>query len=131
MGMFDEITCKYPLPVEGANAMLFQTKDTEPQFIDQFEIRKDGSLWHELYDFEDHSDGAKWKAQNPGKELPEGIDEFCGCMSRVNKRWEQVQFHGAIRFYDIPHPGEWLEFCALYDSGKLLNIKLVEHLKKS
>ena len=31
MGMFDDIKCKYPLPVEGANALDYQTKDTDAQ----------------------------------------------------------------------------------------------------
>ena len=38
MGMFDEITCKYPLSVEGANDLVFQTKDTDAQFLDLYEM---------------------------------------------------------------------------------------------
>jgi hypothetical protein len=43
MGMFDELRCHYPLPVRGANDLLFQTKDTKQQLMDLYEIRDDGT----------------------------------------------------------------------------------------
>jgi len=45
MGLYDNITCKYPLPIPGANELEFQTKDTPRQDLDQYEIREDGTLW--------------------------------------------------------------------------------------
>ena len=47
MGMFDDIKCKYPLPLDGANALDYQTKDTDAQNLDNYEIREDGTLWLE------------------------------------------------------------------------------------
>lgn len=61
MGMFDDIKCKYPLPLNGANDLVYQTKDTPAQFLDKYEIREDGTLWHENYDIEDQSEAAFWK----------------------------------------------------------------------
>ncbi len=46
--MFDELRCKYPLPVSGANRLIYQTKDTEAQCLDLYEIRKNGTLWHQV-----------------------------------------------------------------------------------
>ena len=133
MGKFDEIRCKYPLPVAGANEMLFQTKDTDAQYLDQYEIREDGTLWHELYETEDHSERAKWEAANPGKEPPEdltGMSAFIGCMTRVNKRWEQIKdITGEICFYASigeDHDG-WIKFSACFENGKVVHINLVEH----
>lgn len=46
MGMFDYVRCQYPLPVEGANALDYQSKDTPAQLLETYEIRGDGRLWH-------------------------------------------------------------------------------------
>ena len=73
MGMFDELKCKYPLPIDGLSERIFQTKDTDSQFLDCYEIREDGTFWHEEYDIEDHSD-----------HNAEGLEKFLGCMTRVN-----------------------------------------------
>lgn len=129
MGVFDHITCKYPLPVEGANALSYQTKDTPALFMDRYEIREDGTLWHEEYDIEDHSDRAKWIAANPGKEIPAELDNaissFGGSMSRVNNRWEPVKFAGEI--YLSGKLGErWLGWSAYFVDGRLNQIHLLE-----
>ena len=117
MGMYDEIQCKYPLPVEGANAHNFQTKDTPAQFLDHYEIREDGTLWHEVYDIEDHSDP---KA--------EGIAAFMGCMTRVNNRWiQETDFTGEICFYDscgADHTG-WIEFSTYFVKGQLKQLEII------
>ena len=133
MGMFDEIKCRYPLPVEGANTLDYQTKDTPDQYCDLYEIREDGTLWHQIYDTEDQSDAAKWKADNPGKELPEELNGWrscCGCMTRVNKRWEQLpEFVGEIRFYTTlpPRDSGWIEWSAYFEAGKVARLNLVRH----
>lgn len=118
MGMFDELRCRYPLPVDGASALLFQTKDTPIQCMDQYEIREDGTLWHEDHDIEDHSDP---KA--------EGIMRMCGMLTRVNKRWEQlVNFTGEIRFYTTrgKHNSGWIEFSAYFKDGRVHEVNLIE-----
>lgn len=124
MGMFDEIKCAFQLPLSGANELTYQTKDTPSQFCDNYEIRADGTLWHEVYDTEDQSDAAKWKAANPGKRLPKamrGWKSFVGCMARVNRRWLQVSdFVGELRFYTILKPSGWLEWSAYFKDGKVV-----------
>ncbi len=125
MGLYDYIRCKYPLPIKGANSLLYQTKDTTAQYMDLYEIREDGTLWHENYDTEDRSDP---KA--------EGIFKLRGCISPVNKRWEQVIFTGEIRFYtslterkfDRDDAG-WIEFSAYYVDGILNQINLIKYRK--
>jgi hypothetical protein len=49
MGMFDDINCKYPLPMPAApqgytGSVDFQTKSLN-NALDKFEIREDGTLW--------------------------------------------------------------------------------------
>jgi len=112
MGLFDEITCRYPLPLEGANALVYQTKDTPEQWIDRYEIREDGTLWHEAYDVEDRSD--------PGKE---GLSRLIGSRARMNQRWEPVRLTGEIRFYtDKPR---WIEWSAYFVNGVLNQVHLL------
>ena len=53
MGMYDDIVCKYPLPLpedtKGYVPDRFQTKDLE-NLLNLYEIREDGTLW--LYECE-------------------------------------------------------------------------------
>ena len=126
--MFDYIRCKYPLPVEGANDLEYQTKDTPSQFLDKYEIREDGTLWHEDYDIKDESKAGKWKKENPNQPLPDhlkGIESFMGTLSRVNQRWNPAyDFTGEIRFYsNLPNrDNEWIEWSGYFEKGKLVRL---------
>lgn len=133
MGLFDNITCKYPLPIEGFNNTIFQTKDTDAQFLDDYEIREDGTLWHQIYDVEDRSERAKWEKAHPNEEVPEelmGWKSFEGSMSRINESWEQVEnFTREIVFYTSlgeSHRG-WIEFSAYFENGKVSKINLIKY----
>lgn len=118
MGMFDYLTCEYPLPIKGANKYSYQTKDTPAQYLDNYLIDKDGQLWHEDYDIEDRSNhNAK------------GFKRFIGCMTKVNKRLVKEDFTGEIRFYTISEFGDkkyfWIEFSSYFVNGKLKHLELL------
>ena len=49
MGMYDNLRCHYPLPIDSANDRLYQTKDLDC-LMNDYEIREDGTLWHMAYD---------------------------------------------------------------------------------
>lgn len=108
MGLFDYVRCHAPLPVVGADALEFQTKDTDWPYLERYEIRADGSLWRERYDIEDRSD--------PNAE---GLLAMAGCMTRVNVRWEPEPLTGSLEFY-ADHNGRWLSFDALFKDGRML-----------
>lgn len=138
MGMFDDIKCLYPLPVEGANAHPYQTKSTPAQFMDNYEIREDGSLWHEEYEIEDRSAAGTWRREHPGQDPPEelsGLNSIVGLMTRVNCRWQHVDsFTGEIRFYHCygNKPGDYsgrIEWSAYFLNGKLREINLIQDTK--
>lgn len=130
MGMFDYIRCKMPLPDGFEFQGWFQTKDTDRQYMEHYEIREDGSLWIEEYDIEDRS--------NP-KAAKGSLESLRGCMTRVNQRWVPAEpHHGAIEFYHSNICGSsgggkvitddnsepWsAEYVALYDHGKLLKLE--------
>jgi len=87
MGMYDDIVVKVPLP-DGETINEFQTKSLDC-FLEDYEIREDGTLWHEEYDVEDQSDPTAT-----------GLSRFAGIATRVNKRWVQVtDFTGEIEFH--------------------------------
>lgn len=114
MGLFDYVRCRYPLPIEGAEAMEFQTKDTDWPYMEQYEIREDGTLWRQEYDTEDRSDpNAK------------GILRLAGMATRVNERWVRCDMTGELRFY-----GAWdkqletrVEFSAYFVKGELKHME--------
>ena len=119
MGLYDEIRCERELPAPEASGLLFQTKDTPAQFCEQYVIRADGTLWHETYDTEDHSDP---KA--------EGLHALIGCMTRVNQRWEPCLYTGEIRFYTDGDYGTdsawWLEFSSYFKDGQMQLVNLIQ-----
>jgi hypothetical protein len=129
MGMFDEIQCKMPLPVEinvDHKEHWFQTKSLDC-FLDYFQIREDGSLWREKYAIEDRSD-------------PDGIGmlAMAGCATRVNKHWMPCsEFTGEIVFYtqassigqkDVgqKYTG-WIEFSTYFVGGQLKHFELLRY----
>ena len=118
MGLFDDITVNYPLP-ETVGRTTFQTKDTPAQYMDKYEIREDGTLWHEAYDTVDTSDpNAK------------GISRVAGILTRINKRWEHCdKFTGEIVFYGFANGKDstgWLEFSSYFKNGAIQQINLIE-----
>jgi hypothetical protein len=119
MGMYDYVRCDYPLPVDGANGLEFQTKDTAAQCLDKYEIREDGTLWHAEYDTEDRS--------NPNAT---GLMRFVGCMTRVNERWVFEPMTGEVRFYSSRtgkyEDGSWVEFSAYFEEGKLRELHTLD-----
>ena len=117
MGMFDEIKCKYPLPVKKVQDEIFQTKDTPSQFMDDYEIRTDGTLWHQTYNIVDKSDK---NAKGPMR--------LVGTMTRVNKRWKRDKLTGEIVFYTTIK-NVWYEFSAYFVGGKIKELHQINPKK--
>lgn len=86
MGMFDEVKCKYALDCPEVQDALFQSKDTPVQYLDKYEIREDGTLWHEDYD-------VRWEESD---DSPLGF-----WMHKDNKRWVQVPFVGELEIHHL------------------------------
>ena len=123
MGMFNYLRCHYPLPGEGTNELEFQSKDTRAQLCDQYEIRADGTLWHQNYDTEDRSD--------PNAE---GLEALLGMCTSVNHRWEQDFMTGEVSFYTSvgkwPND-QWIEFSAYFVKGQLKQLELIQDERAS
>ncbi len=119
MGMFDEIRCKYPLPIALPDWVdWFQTKDLDCT-LRQFEITEDGRL------IELPAEPDTWNDADPGD-------------------WSD--YHADLRFYTTNlaasgPDGRWVqsgtgddyesfEFVARFTDGKLTRIRLLEHSKE-
>ena len=126
MGLFNWIKCLYPLPGEERTDIIFQTKDIEPNILDNYRIEEDGTLSKEIYDIEDRS--------NP---TAKGLASIAGCMTRVNQRFIPWTFHGKIELYSNNARGacklgtltknkeaftSW-EYTATFTEGKLTDLK--------
>lgn len=94
MGLFDNVQCQQPLPWPEAADFGFewQTKSSDMPFSERWEIRADGTLWHEDVDYEDRSD----KNAEPGS-----FASICGMMTPVNPRWRQVTWNGEFEIHHM------------------------------
>ena len=121
MGMFDDIVCKYPLPLpedtKGFRPYGFQTKDLD-NALDCYEIREDGTLWLRECERE-YTDG------NPnGKTWSEKI----GSVKETKVWWTHVKLTKKINMYTY-HQGEneydyWVEFVVEFVDGIINKIEL-------
>lgn len=101
MGMFDYVRYK---------GKEYQSKTTPNQFMDDYEIRDDGTLWVEEYD-------SDWVEDNDAP--------FGGYITKINKRDRFVfEFIGEIRFYrDIDAKKDiWEEYSAYFINGQMKHI---------
>lgn len=91
MGMFDIVRIQFPIPWPEVQDVIWQSKSTPAQYLDSYEIREDGSLWHEAYD-----------------ERVEKTDKApMGCwIHQENQRWERELLDGEIECDEyIEHNG--------------------------
>ena len=85
MGMFDNVRCRYSLPWPDAKEDGWQTKSMLTPYLDLYEIREDGTLWHEEYDLR----------MEENEKAPLGI-----CQYQDNPRWLQVtDYNGALEIH--------------------------------
>jgi hypothetical protein len=132
MGLFDNIRCKYKLPMPDDlmelrdfkfNEEVFQTKDLECA-MDFYVIEEDGTLWHEEYDTEDRS--------NPNAK---GFERFIGCATKVNQRMVRMRdYTGKILLYSFITFSErstlnlkndyWVEWSLVFVDGVVKTAKL-------
>lgn len=101
MGMFDTLYCEFDLPDKSHNSLEFQTKSLH-NCLDRYVIRHDGTLIHKTI-------GLFGEDGDPSKEVV------------------MNHFSGLILFYtSLAVPGKeciWVEYEALYDTGRLLWIR--------
>ena len=124
MGMYDNIVCKYPLPLpedtKGYILESFQTKDLDCG-LDCYEIRDDGTLWLRECERE-HIDG-----DPNGKTFSEKF----GIIKEIKHWWTHVKTTTTIRMYDYNNYNDgpydyWVEFEVIFIDGVIDKIKLIK-----
>lgn len=119
MGMFDEITCEYPLPESGYRVPFghagFQTKDLEC-LMDRYTISVEGRLIR-------HDVRYEWREGDEG-------DVFGGYLEPVSETLEDTGYHGDLRFYDafsvVGGGRVWIEFAARFTEGAVSRVEVAE-----
>ena len=123
MGMYDNIVCKYPLPLpedtKGYILESFQTKDLDCA-LDSYEIRDDGTLWLRECERE-HIDG-----DPNGKTFSEKF----GIIKEIKHWWTHVKTTRTISMYDYHHSDGaydyFINFEVVFIDGVIDKIKLIE-----
>jgi len=123
MGMYDNIVCKYPLPLpedtKGYILESFQTKDLDCA-LDCYEIRDDGTLWLRECERE-HIDG-----DPNGKTFSEKF----GIIKEIKHWWTHVKTTRTISMYDYHHSDGaydyFINFEVVFIDGVIDKIKLIE-----
>ena len=117
MGVFDYIKPEIDLPDECKNVVVWQTKDTDDQHLSTYILRKDGTLWRNVWHFET-VDGAP--------EMPKGSamfkwrEEF---QKRVYDEPVQEIHTGCIEFYGSDEGANWHRVVAFFDDGVCFRVK--------
>lgn len=130
MGMFDNIKCKYTLPLSEELKSLnvdwkettFQTKDLDNCLL-EYIITESGELVEEVveYDYvyftEEEKKEKNYRSWSPVKEQIE-----------KNRHTKRIDFHGKITFYELFDISDeediWVDFEAYFIYGKLDKILL-------
>ena len=128
--MFDNISVKYKLPDPEAQDLEFQSKDTDRQALDNYEITEQGRLMYEAYDVETVPEEERPNYGKPEYETSP-LAKFCGMIRHVNQHWLDTNFHGFITFYaGIGRHGEdgykWFEYKAKFTDGNLVELTKIE-----
>lgn len=124
MGMFDWLRVEAPLPntpVPAPDGTIFQTKDTPDQYMTLHWITADGDLMWRPYEMEEVP-----KAERMYPDAPDdSLFSLLGCIRRVERDPERIDFHGDVEFYHYGDGGGWC-YRARFTEGKLSRIDVVE-----
>lgn len=118
MGMFDYVRSEMPLPDSFEGEL--QSKDFDCA-MSTIVLRANGRLEIERFEYE-HTP----QAEKPYPDAKKGdFRYFCGAIRRINKRWEDLDFHGDFNFYANGSDG-WHEYSARFTGGQLTKISVIE-----
>ncbi len=117
MGMYDYLKVQMPLP-DSPGDVIFQTKDTDDQYLVHYTLREDGRLFRQnITGYEDKSDpNAK------------GFMRLAGAVTPIIDGEIQVPFHGYIRFHHYDgKKREYWNYRAKFTDDICVGIELLEH----
>jgi hypothetical protein len=132
MGMFDNVTCEYPLPMpedlgeltqEQIQNTNYQTKNLA-NGLDRYKIDKDGFLWREKVD------GYHEEGDPKAKSMMDRLGRFV----ETSRTWRKEPITCTVDFYEFFTEQDsndyWVEYQASFTDGKLNQISLIEFEKE-
>ena len=124
MGMYDELTCQYPLldKHKKYQEQIFQTKSLV-NCLDKYVITKDGELVHHSFNWETCPE-----EERPYYGKPEW-DKFSwiGALKTTPKEPVKLEHTGEVRFYHWDTEIDiWIEYVAFFSKGKLVGFQFCE-----
>ena len=115
MGLFDHIRCKYKAANGPDPKCLYQTKDTPAQYLEEFEIREDGTLWH-------HKPASYEDVRTEEEKNLPGLASLCGMSTPVGHQWVQLPtFTGEVCFYGLN-----CEWSAYFVKGQIKHLERID-----
>src|SRR5215831_15988296 len=123
MGMFDYLTCEKPLPAQPRppREPVFQTKDTTPQFQEQFTITASGRLIHHAMRYEEVP-----LNQRPYPERP-----FIGSMRAIPTGDVDTNYHGILEFHTYnTKTREMWSYQAKFTHGQCVDIACIKYERR-
>lgn len=130
MGMFDYVKCEYPLPggiPEWAKACIFQTKDTDAQFMETYVITKEGRLIHQSVKYETTPESERPYFGKPEWDKSD-FYKSAGMIRSVPTGNVDINYHGDIYLFGCSEriPLEFCELMVRFTNGDVQYIRLVE-----
>ena len=126
MGMFDQITCDYPLPDSAVQHKLFQTKSLNC-LMDRYTITADGRLILHKVRYEAVPEEERPFYGDPRWE-ENALLQLTGSLKSVPVGDVEIPYHGYIRFYTSLGKGEAreaFEYLAKFTDGRLQSLERV------
>jgi hypothetical protein len=126
MGLYDELTCHYPLPDSAVQAEVFQTKSLG-RAMDQYAITRDGRLILHEARYETVPEEERPLYGTPEWENRPWL-QLLGSMTRVPVGNREIPYHGHLLFYTYlgERPdGETFEYLAKFTDGRVEEIERV------
>ena len=127
MGMYDELTCEYPLLEKHKQYQneVFQTKSLV-NCLDKYVITKDGELVHHSFNWETVPEEERPYYKDPSWDKFKWI----GSLKQEPKEPVKIEHTGEVRFYHWDTEKDiWIEYIAFFAKGKLTFFDLVEEGK--
>lgn len=124
MGMFDDIECKYPLPMPDdpkgyTGSKNFQTKDLDNS-LSLYEIREDGTIWRKFVTKSEYVEGDKKSKSIMGR---------IGYLKELEHEYRQQFDMTNILMYDyIQTKGDYdysIDYEVNFENGVIKNVKIV------
>jgi hypothetical protein len=127
MGMYDELTCEYPLLEKHKKYQeeIFQTKSLI-NCLDKYVITKDGELVHHSFNWDVTPEEERPYYKDPN------WDKFSwvGAIKTVPNEPVKLEHTGEVRFYHWDNDDDnWIEYVAFFSKGKLIHFEFCEDKK--